>query len=160
MDKKYRAGGATFSAAWLVVFGRELLTLDPEKTINVLGNFVSPISLYLGMVTLGVGGLSYFMWPIRKLLTKSGRFQLLAEEMKEVIRSHQNDVNSFGYDMSAVTAAKALELANRLRKFGIDAPKIGNGKEWYYWLPMVVGCATSGDFCKAKEITDGERKSR
>ena len=64
MDTKHRAGGATISAGWLAIFGRELLTLDPERTIDVLGNIVSPTSFYLGMVVIGVGGLSYFGWPV------------------------------------------------------------------------------------------------
>ena len=157
MDKKYRAGGATISAGWLATFGRELLALTPEKTIGMLGDIVSPASFYIGMVVVGAGGVIYFGWPIRKWVTRSGRFELLKDEMLNVIRAHSMDVNYKGHLMSGETRAKAEALASKLRSMGIDPPDIHNGEEWYHWLPKMVGCATAGDLVKAKKITDEEK---
>ncbi len=63
MDTKRRVGGATISGAWIVGFGRELVTLPPDKTIAMLGDIISPHSFYSALTVLGLGGLAYFGWP-------------------------------------------------------------------------------------------------
>ena len=63
MDTKRRVGGATISGAWIVGFGRELVTLPPDKTIAMLGEIISAPSFYSALTVLGLGGLAYFGWP-------------------------------------------------------------------------------------------------
>ena len=63
MDTKKRVGGATISGAWIVGFGRELVTLPPDKTLDMLGDVISPHSFYSALTVLGLGGLAYFSWP-------------------------------------------------------------------------------------------------
>ena len=64
MDAKKRAGGATVSLAWIAGFGRELATLPPDKTLDMLGDIISPHSFYLALTVLGLGALVYFGWPV------------------------------------------------------------------------------------------------
>lgn len=64
MDAKRRAGGATISLAWIAGFGRELVTLPPDKTLDMLGDVISPYSFYLALTVLGLGGFVYFGWPV------------------------------------------------------------------------------------------------
>ena len=142
------------------MFGWELYALDPEKTIGMLGNIVSPASFYLGMVVLGTGGLFYFGWPVRKWCTRSGRFTLLSTEIMDVVTAHGKDYFAnqlISPLMSAPTRAKAETLIIKLNKFGIDPPPIGTGEAWHRWLPKIAGCAANGKVCEARKITVDEK---
>ncbi|MDE0149042.1 MAG: hypothetical protein OXM58_11785 [Rhodospirillaceae bacterium] len=82
MDTKHRAVGASISAGWLAIFGRELITLDPQRTIDVLGDIVSPASLFLGLVVIGCGGLVYYGWPVVYWAGTYGRRKAKRQEVR------------------------------------------------------------------------------
>ena len=147
MDARKRAGGATISGAWIVGFGRELLTLPPGKTIDMLGDIISPQSFYLALTVLGLGGLAYFGWPAAQWAWQMPSRREAREQKKRASKKEEQLAKERRINKQVVDNLESLQsrleaemsgrsrnpienretvriLTNDLRAMGLELPEI------------------------------------
>ena len=171
MDTKRRVGGFTIGGAIIAVCVRELFAdRSPAALLEILGDVISPQSLYLFVIALGCGGIAYFGWPVfqwvgrvpqrwvqkRRMNSPESKFRRLHNVVARefhLIEQDREYPHALGRSQASKFAQREI-LRFELSKCGIETPDpaTDDDQRWYQFITGLVPLSQHGRLEDARNL--------
>ena len=171
MHTKRRVGGSTISVAIIVACVRELFAdSSPAVLVEILGDVISPQSLYLVVIVLSCGVLAYFGWPVfqwvcgipkrwiqkRRTNSPENKFRRLHSVVTREFHLIEQDMeypHTYGRSQAAKFAQREI-LRFELLKCSVETPDpaTDDDQRWYQFVTSLVPLTQHGRLEDAKNL--------